>query len=390
MQINNEVWEKLGPYTCQLNIDEVDNIDKTWEDISNKIGLDVDTVKKAISPIKDLYIILDHTRTAMMIINDGSLPSNVGGGSNVRNILRRVFALLKKNDWFEKESKAKGGNIPEANRLTMKDFIELFDYHKKDLGELYGAFPEYKSFSSIIEMEYDRWISTDAQQKTQLEKKLKKNPKLNIDDWIIAMTSWGIPADAIAQISGQPVPGNLYYEIAQRQERITKANEVILYNTTHLPETENLSYDLCHLNGFGGKIVDIFANINDNNKRNMVILDKSAFYPTSGGQQNDLGELKIDGSLYKVINCEKVGKCVLHILDKELPNPDNLHYVGQEVAGRIDEERRNVLRNHHTGTHIVFAACRRVLGPHVWQNGAKKTTEQVKKNQKNFLFQFFF
>jgi len=44
--------------------------------------------------MRDIYIILDHTRTVFMIIYDGSLPSNVGGGSNVRNILRRVFAIL--------------------------------------------------------------------------------------------------------------------------------------------------------------------------------------------------------------------------------------------------------------------------------------------------------
>jgi len=39
---------------------------------------------------------------------------------------------------------------------------------------------------------------------------------LSIDDWIIAITSWGIPADAVAIVSKQPVPGNLYYEIANR------------------------------------------------------------------------------------------------------------------------------------------------------------------------------
>lgn len=37
-----------------------------------------------------------------------------------------------------------------------------------------------------------------------------------MDDWIVAMQSWGIPADSIAQISGLPVPLDLYYEIAQR------------------------------------------------------------------------------------------------------------------------------------------------------------------------------
>ena len=45
------------------------------------------------------------------------------------------------------------------------------------------------------------------------------------------------------------------------------------------------------------------------------------------------------------------------------------------VKVTIDEDRRKQLQAHHTGTHIVFASCRKVLGPHVWQNGAKKTSE---------------
>ena len=362
VQINSEIWEKLGPYTCQLNIDEVDNIDKTWEQISAKIGIDVKTVKEAIGPVKDLYIVLDHTRTVLMIISDGSLPSNVGGGGNVRNILRRVFALLKKNNWWDK--------------LKMEGFLELFEMHKRDLFDLYGKFQEYKSFGPIIEIEYERWINTDTIQRTKLEKLLNKTKKLTIDDWIVAMTSWGIPADVIAQVSKDPVPGNLYYEIAIRQERVSKAAEVILYNTTHLVETENLSYDTECLKEFKAKVVDIFANLSQNNDRNIVILDRSAYYPTSGGQQNDLGFLRIDGLDYKVVNCEKVGKCVLHILNEPLPKATDA-YIGKDVIGVVDIERRNILRNHHTATHIVFAACRKVLGPHVWQNGAKKTIEQA-------------
>eukprot|EP01016_Furgasonia_blochmanni_P018253 TRINITY_DN2078_c0_g2_i4.p1 TRINITY_DN2078_c0_g2~~TRINITY_DN2078_c0_g2_i4.p1 ORF type:complete len:764 (-),score=336.45 TRINITY_DN2078_c0_g2_i4:2205-4496(-) len=361
MTINNEVWEKLGPYSCRLNIDEVDDIEKTWEQISQLINIDVKTVKEAITVVKELYIILDHTRTSFMIIQDGSLPSNVGGGSNVRNILRRVFAILKKNDWWAK--------------LGLDGLLELFEYHKKDLEELYGKFQDYPSFRSIITMEYERWASTDLSQKAKLEKLMKKNPKLTIDDWIVAMTSWGIPADAIAQISGQPVPGNLYYEIATRQDRIAKAAEVILYNTAHLPETVNLYYK-DHRIAFDAKVVDIFANLKEKNLRNIVILDQSVFYPTSGGQANDLGSLEIEGQVYNVVNAEKVGKCVLHILDKPLEK-ETSHYKGQAVKGMIDGVRRQQLRNHHTATHIVFAACRKVLGPHVWQNGAKKTVEQA-------------
>ena len=65
-----------------------------------------------------------------------------------------------------------------------------------------------------------------------------------------------------------------------------------------------------------------------------------------------------------------------HILDKELPG-DKKDYIGKEVSGKIDIERRKQLMSHHTATHIVCAACKRVLGPHVWQNGAKKTEEMA-------------
>ena len=147
---HNDVWEKFGPYSCQLNVDDSEDIQKTWEQISKKIGMEPEKVKECIGPMRDLYIILDHTRTVMMIIEDGALPSNVGGGGNVRNVLRRVFAVLQKNDWFEK--------------LKMDGLMKLFDMHRKKLGKLYGEFPFHSSFRKIIEVEYDRWLNTDEVQ----------------------------------------------------------------------------------------------------------------------------------------------------------------------------------------------------------------------------------
>lgn len=100
------------------------------------MGLDVQTVKDSIKPIQDLYIVLDHTRTILITISDGALPSNVGGGGNVRNILRRVFMILKMNGWWD--------------TIGFDGFIEIFEQHKKDLEGVFGAFPEYKSFSEIL------------------------------------------------------------------------------------------------------------------------------------------------------------------------------------------------------------------------------------------------
>lgn len=232
---DQKIWEKYGPYSCTLNIDEVSDIETTWKELAAKIDEPVDDVKAAIQSMKDVYIVLDHTRTILITISDGSLPSNVGGGSNVRNILRRVFFVLKKNGWWEKIGKMDG-------------LLEIFESHKLDLEGIYGKFPEYKSFAEIIKVEYDRWLNTDDAADANLQKLIKKKGgKLTIDDWIQMIQSQGISADKISEISKLPIPGNLYYEIATRQERVGKAAEKILYNTIHLAETNNLYYADSHL-----------------------------------------------------------------------------------------------------------------------------------------------
>ncbi len=85
VEVDEELWAKFGPYSCTLNIDEVDDIEESWKELAAKMGEPVDRVKHSIQSVKDLYIVLDHTRTILITISDGSLPSNVGGGGNVRN-----------------------------------------------------------------------------------------------------------------------------------------------------------------------------------------------------------------------------------------------------------------------------------------------------------------
>jgi alanyl-tRNA synthetase len=74
-----------------------------------------------------------------------------------------------------------------------------------------------------------------------------------------------------------------------------------------------------------------------------------------------------------VVDVIKVGKCVLHQISIEVP--EDMDLVGKQVQGEVNMERRIQLLAHHTGTHIIFASCRRILGPHIWQAGAKKTPE---------------
>ena len=70
----------------------------------------------------------------------------------------------------------------------MEGYLEIFEKHKLDLEGIYGAFPEYKSFNHIIQVEYDRYMNTDKEQVLKLEKLIKQRKKgLTMDDWITAM-----------------------------------------------------------------------------------------------------------------------------------------------------------------------------------------------------------
>ncbi len=73
---------------------------------------------------------------------------------------------------------------------------------------------------------------------------------------------------------------------------------------------------------------------------------------------HDKGIIRIEGLDidFHLKNAEKVGRVVLHILDKDIPG-DVAALKGKKVHVKIDELRRNQLRAHHTGTHIVFASC---------------------------------
>ena len=128
---------------------------------------------------------------------------------------------------------------------------------------------------------------------------------------------------------------------------------------------------------FEATVVDVFNNVLEGGKRNLVILDQSAFYPTSGGQANDLGTLKFEGddTTYNVIDVIKVGKVTMHKVDQEVAEDTELK--GKKVEGSIDQGRRAQLQAHHTGTHLVFASARNILGPHIWQAGAKKTEKKA-------------
>lgn len=366
LKLDDAVWERFGPLSCLLNADESDDMDKTWQSIADKIGQPVKEVRTSIEPVRDAYVILDHLRTCMMAIQDGALPANTGGGSNIRNVLRRAFALLHKHNWFEK--------------IGIPGILEICKLHQKDLAPIYGEFPPYSSFAVILQREYNLYCTHDVEVMKHVRNIIKKAGPAGptLDDWIKCVTTYGVPEDVLAKECGRHAPGNLWSEIDNRQQQTMKMAAAVLYDTAHLKPTVSLYEDDHNPRGLqftDSTVVEVFQSQTDKNKPwNIVVLDKSAFYPTSGGQDHDTGFLTIDGNEYSVTDVIRVGPCVLHTIYPPLPSREA--GMGKKVSGTVDAARRDQLRAHHTATHLVFATCRKVLGPHIWQNGArKKVTE---------------
>jgi alanyl-tRNA synthetase len=158
------------------------------------------------------------------------------------------------------------------------------------------------------------------------------------------------------------IPPNFYALISEKQEKHREKEEKTIKEKISLkdmPETKPLYYESYDILEFEGIVLKVIG-------RN-VVLNETAFYPTSGGQIHDKGFL----ANHKVVDVFKQGNVIVHVLDKK-PS----FKKGQKIKGRIDGERRIQLAQHHTATHIVNGAAKRHLGNHIWQAGASKTIEK--------------
>ena len=113
-----------------------------------------------------------------------------------------------------------------------------------------------------------------------------------------------------------------------------------------MPSTERLYYHDSFLYDFDARVVEAL----DRNGRPAIVLDRTAFYPTSGGQVHDLGVLLVEGKQIAVTEVadEEDGR-ILHFASALLPS-------GTQVQGRVDAVRRRDHVQQHTGQHVLSAA----------------------------------
>jgi alanyl-tRNA synthetase len=93
LEVDNELMKRYAVISGILNVDEVESIEQARQLVASKLALTYEELEKRLGPIEAEYAIADHMRTLVFAIADGAFPSNVGGGYNLRLILRRAISL---------------------------------------------------------------------------------------------------------------------------------------------------------------------------------------------------------------------------------------------------------------------------------------------------------
>src|SRR3989344_5818106 len=344
-----DLTKRFLPLASYLNVDEVEDLEKSWRIISKKIEMNVEILKQKILPLSELYSIGEHSRSLLFALNDGALFSNSGGGYNLRMLARRCFNFIEKNNWQI--------SLPEVCEWHAK-------YLKKQYPEVTENLAEVRKLLDVEKFKYD---STKQKSKEIVEKIIKNKENVTADKLIELYDSNGIQPEVIKEELNKvnvniKVPDNFYSLVAGRhenKEQVHATVKEINISLDNLPETKTLYYKDYKLSEFDAKVLK--------SQGPYLVLDQTVFYPTSGGQLHDVGVI----NNLKVLDVVKQGKIIVHVLE------NNTLKEGEKVHGKIDYDRRIQLAQHHTSTHIINAAARDVLGKHVNQAGAKKTLEKA-------------
>ena len=312
-------------------------------DAAARLGMNVDDFIRQIKPFESMYVVCDHTRALMFMLSDGVVPSNVRQGYFARLLVRRALRELSQ---LGMESK--------LSEIVARQ-VDYFSHDFPDLRE------NRSEIIKLVDVEQDKYRETLVKGRgivQRLEASEQGKKQITEDELIELYDSHGLNPEVVAEFASHKVtvPDDFYKKVAARHSKVEReeaTSEIRL--PEGLPPTKLMFYKDPSKYKFRAKVLAVEGDL--------IVLDKTYFYAESGGQETDLGTMKD----MKVVHVDKVGNVVVHRVEGEMQA-----VVGKQITSAIDVDRRKRLQRHHTATHIINGAARRILGNHIWQTGAHK------------------
>ncbi|HEY8819992.1 MAG TPA: alanine--tRNA ligase [Dehalococcoidia bacterium] len=351
---------------------ETDLFDPILRAISDAIGVEYGKDEESRRMMR---VIADHARAVTFLVADGVLPTNEGRGYVVRRLIRRSV-------YYGRVLAAEGpflAKVADAVIDRMKRYYPFLDEQRTNVHSALTG--EERRFGDTLEAGVTRLDGLIASLRGQ-------GDALPGDEIFRLYSTYGVPLEVIEEIAEQHGLNidreGFESELERERERGRAGGEFLAEATSQarleLAGTgrggrfigyESLQVDTAITGIFAGSEVLDRANAG---RQIQVVLDATPFYPEGGGQVGDAGEIRTESGVARVTDTQRDEGLILH----EATVVDGTIAVQQLVAATVDPiRRRNTTRN-HTGTHLLHAALREVLGRHVRQMGSLVAPDRLR------------
>lgn len=331
-----------------------------------------------------LKVIADHTRAVVFMLADGIRPSSEGRGYVLRRILRRA--------------------VRYARLLGIeKPFLDqIFKVIQAEYAHHYPELKENENFIlNHLRLEEKNFQST-LEQGTQIlldkVKALKEANKkeLSGEDAFHLYETYGFPVELTQEIlyeEGISVDMDAFNRAAEEHRRLAKEqsrqmrasleNEALLEKAKSLGETSFTGYEELESEVVIKALFAGTEEISDAGEGEEVLclLSETPFYAESGGQVSDEGIIKTDRAEAQVTEIKKLPNGT--ICHRLLIRNGVLH-SGERAKAIVNPDFRKAVALHHSSTHLLHAALRKVLGPHVQQAGSLVTKDRLRFDFSHF------
>jgi alanyl-tRNA synthetase len=327
-----------------------------------------------------MRVIADHARTTAFSIADGIAPGNVGRNYVLRKIMRRAIYHGEK-----------------GLHLLSPFFDKVTQFVISQMGEFY---PELVASQKLIEqtvrreeMRFARILNIGE---PKLEELFERHTPASPPMIELARTydTYGVPKDLIRVVMGRhgfEMDEDEFNEsfdaaLAELQQQsapsmaatVQRASAVYGQVASRFAATEFTGYH--ETETAGARVLAIISGYEETEilkagEEGDALLDRTPFYAEAGGQVGDTGALEGERSIARV--CDTQAWVTGYNFHKVKMERGELR-AGDTVRASVDAELRRKTKANHTGTHLLHAALREVLGPHVKQAGSLVAPDRLR------------
>jgi alanyl-tRNA synthetase len=315
-------------------------------------------------------VIADHARTAVMLIGDGVNPGNDGRGYVLRRLLRRIVRAARLLGATELVTPALVGQVVSSMSPMYPELS-----HEAARIERIAAGEEH-AFRNTIDSGSKLFEQVAAGAMGSSRKIIPGAEAFALHD------TYGFPLELTLEMArevGLEVDQEGFAQLMAEQRSRAKADaksrkqahedQSVYQGLLDGPPTEFTGFD--ELSSFGtilGIVLEgQLANEVRAGQEAQIILDRTPLYAESGGQLADTGSISAPGASAEVADVQKIAK---RLFAHRVKVVEGVFATGQEVTAQVDSKWRHGANQGHSGTHLVHAALRQILGPEATQAGS--------------------